>query len=180
MNLGRFNRIRKDIIAPADKKLLIHFKDSNGTVLRTYHLQDRLININNLFITEDNQYSSGADIDLNILPTTSVEVEWLNNPSRSRSERKNFFRYLTKADYDLDAFQVYPNDRDIEDDDGFNVETDSDDNASNYPCFLFALLKAGVDSKIVKQISQTMIKSGATVDFIRKTAIAFKLYIFVK
>ena len=54
---------------------------------------------------EENQYSSGADVELNVLPTTTIEVEWLNNPSRSRSERKYFFRYLTKTDYELEAFR---------------------------------------------------------------------------
>ncbi|KAJ8575738.1 hypothetical protein ON010_g3473 [Phytophthora cinnamomi] len=171
LQLNRFNRIRKDIVAPADKKRLLHLKDSNGSTMRTYHLQDRLININNLFINEENQYSSGADVDLDILPTSTVEVEWLSNPKRSRSERNNFFRYLTKADYDLDAFQVYPEDRLYSEDDEEDRET---------PCFLYALKQAGVDNTIVKQISQTMFKSGATVDFIRKTANAFNLYISVK
>ncbi|KAF4034488.1 hypothetical protein GN244_ATG13588 [Phytophthora infestans] len=84
LQLNRFERIRKQIVAPADKKLLLHFKGENGS---------------------RNQYSSGADFDLDILPTTSVEVEWLNNPKRSRSEKKNFFRYLTKANYNLNDFQ---------------------------------------------------------------------------
>ena len=171
--LSRFNRIRKDVISPADKKLLIHFKDPNGSVIRTYHLQDRLININNLFVNEENQYSSGADVDLNVLPTTTIEVEWLNNPSRSRSERKNFFRYLTKTNYELEAFQVYTDDYAI-------IEDDDEGDDIDYPCFLFSLREAGVDSKIVLQISQTMFNSGATVDFIRKTAKAFDLYISVK
>ncbi|EEY61340.1 uncharacterized protein PITG_01628 [Phytophthora infestans T30-4] len=105
MQLNRFERIRKDIVAPADKKLLLHFKGENGSVLKTYHLQDRLINIDNLYITEENQYSSGADIELDIIPTSTVEIEWLNNPKHSRSERKNFFRYLTKANYNLNDFQ---------------------------------------------------------------------------
>ena len=172
IQLSRFNRIRKDIISPADKKLLIHIKDSNGSVVRTYHLNDRIININNLFVNEENQYSSGADVELDILPTSTIEVEWLNNPSRSRSERKNFFRYLTKTDYDLEAFQVYT-------DDYFIDEYDSEIEI-NQPCFLFSLKEAGVDPNIVKQISQTMFNSGATVDFIRKTANAFNLYISVK
>ncbi|GMF39985.1 unnamed protein product [Phytophthora lilii] len=58
LSLSRFNRIRKNIVAPADKKLLIHFKDSNGSIVKTYHLQDRLININNLFIDQENPSTS--------------------------------------------------------------------------------------------------------------------------
>lgn len=132
MQLNRFNRIRKDIVAPADKKLLLNFKDSNGSIVKTYHLQDRLVNVNNLFINAENQYSSGADVDLDVLPTTSVEVEWLNNPKRSRSERKNFFRYLTKAYYDLAAYQVYSKDR-------WYLEDDEEDRETH--CFLYALNK---------------------------------------
>jgi hypothetical protein len=181
MQLSRFNHIRKNIVSPADKKLLLHFKESDGSMMRTYHLQDRLINVNNLFINAENQYSSGADVDLNILPTSKVEVEWLSNPKRSRSERKNFFRYLTKATYNLKAFQVYPIGYTLtKENNGYDPETDSDDAAVNYPCFLFSLLEAGVDPKIVKQISQTMFNSGATVDFIRKTAKSFNLHISVK
>lgn len=170
MQLNRFERIRKDIVAPADKKLLLHFKGENGSVLKTYHLQDRLINIDNLYITEENQYSSGADIELDIIPTSTVEIEWLNNPKHSRSERKNFFRYLTKANYNLNDFQVYYDD----------WEENSYKEQRETPCFLFALTQAGVDETIVKSISQTMFNSGATVDFIRKTANAFNLYISVK
>ncbi|GMF30967.1 unnamed protein product [Phytophthora fragariaefolia] len=183
LSLGRFNRIRKDIVSPADKKLLLHFKDSTGAVVKTYHLQDRLININNLFIDQENQYSSGADVELNILPTTTIQTEWLPNPKRSRSERKNFFRYLTLAEYNLHAFQVYPDDFLIEDDYNENsfVPGESDDeDAANYPCFLFALYKAGAKPDLVKQISQTMFNPGATVDFIRKTAKAFNICISVK
>ncbi|EGZ15075.1 hypothetical protein PHYSODRAFT_390269, partial [Phytophthora sojae] len=105
VSLSRFNRIRKQIVSPADKKLLIHIKGSDGRIAKSYHLNDRVVNINNLFIDEENQYSSGADIELNILPTTTIETEWLPNSKRSRSERKNFFRYLPKADYNLEAFQ---------------------------------------------------------------------------
>jgi hypothetical protein len=180
--LSQFNRIRKDIVAPADKKLLIHLQDSNGLVVKTYHLQDRHINIENLFIDEENQYSSGADVALHIIPSTLIEIEWLNNPPRSRSERKNFFRYITKAEYNLHEFQVY-HDLFIEKGDeelSYDPEKDPDIDAHNYPCFLFALLKAGVDAKIVKQISQTMFSSGATVDFIKKTAKHFNLCISVK
>lgn len=173
MTLGRFDRIRKNIISPADKKLLLHIKNTNGTVVKTYHLQDRMININNLFVDEENQYSSGADIELNVLPTSTVEVEWLNNPSRSRSERKNFFRYLTKADYKLEEFQVFAEDY-------FIKRYDDEADVIDYPCFLFSLNEAGVDTYEVKQISQTMYNSGATVDFIRKTAKAFGLNISVK
>lgn len=183
LTLSRFNRVRKNIVSPDDKKLLIHFKDSDGSTVKTYHLQDRLININNLFIDEENQYSSGADVELNVRPTTLVEIEWLNNPRRSRSERKNFFRYLTKAEYELEAFQVYSNDFLIDEafnDSSFDPEKDSDIDGVNYPCFLFALHKANVNPKVVKQVSQTMFNSGATVDFIRKTAKAFNLYISVK
>ncbi|DBA02848.1 TPA: hypothetical protein N0F65_006638 [Lagenidium giganteum] len=70
--LSRFNRIRKKIVSPADKKLLIHFKDSDGTIVKTYHLQDRLININNLFIDQENQYSSA-------LPIKSYNLLWAYN-----------------------------------------------------------------------------------------------------
>jgi hypothetical protein len=183
--LSRFNRIRKNIVSPADKKLLIHFKDSDGSIVKTYHLHDRLININNLFIDQENQYSSGADVDLNILPSTTIATEWLPNPPRSRSERKNFFRYLLKSvSYDLEAFQVYSIEEagliPSESEDSFDPEIHSDRDAVNYPCFLFALYKAGVVPKIVKQISQTMFNSGATIDFIRKTANAFALHISVK
>lgn len=150
--------------------------------MKTYHVQDRLININNLFINEENQYSSGDDVDLDILPTSTVEVELLINPSRSRSEWKNFFRYLVKSvSYNPEKFQVYSSEETEglakENQDGYDPETEADDvSAVNYPYFLFSLFKAGLDTKIVKQISQTMFKSGATVDFIRKTANAFNLY----
>lgn len=185
MDLSKFNRIRRNIISPADKKLLVHFKDQNGSIIRTVHFNDQIKDINNLFITEENQYTSGADVDIDILPTSKVEIEWLSNPSRSRSERKNFFRYLTKADYNLEAFQVYEELElsSMDNEDCFDPETYTGVDyieAYNYPCFLFALFKAGVNPKIVKQISQTMFNSGATVDFIRKTAKAFNLYISVK
>ncbi|GMG16379.1 unnamed protein product [Phytophthora fragariaefolia] len=183
VSLGRFNRIRKQIVSPADKKLLIHIKGSDGRIVKSYHLNDRIVNINNLFIDEENQYSSGADVELNILPTTTIQTEWLPNPKRSRSERKNFFRYLTLAEYNLHAFQVYSDDFLIEDDYNENsfVPGESDDeDAANYPCFLFALYKAGAKPDLVKQISQTMFNSGATVDFIRKTAKAFNICISVK
>ncbi|DAZ99694.1 TPA: hypothetical protein N0F65_000872 [Lagenidium giganteum] len=72
LSLGRFNRIHKNIVSPADKKLLIHFKDSNGSIVKTYHLQDRLININNLFIDKENQYSSA-------LPEDSENLLWAYN-----------------------------------------------------------------------------------------------------
>ncbi|GMF26216.1 unnamed protein product [Phytophthora fragariaefolia] len=189
LSLGRFNRIRKDIVSPADKKLLLHFKDSTDAVVKTYHLQDRLININNLFIDQENQYSSGADVDLNVLPSTSVETEWLSNPPRSRSERKNSFRYLTKVDYNLGAFQVYWSEfagglqfpcQMSTTGGSFDPLSDPDIKATSYPCFLFALHKAGVNSTVVKPISQTMFNSGTTVDFIRKTVKAFNLCISVK
>lgn len=60
------------------------------------------------------------------------------------------------------------------------VEENSYKEQRETPCFLFALTQAGVDERIVKSISQTMFNSGATVDFIRKTANAFNLYISVK
>ncbi|GMF22363.1 unnamed protein product [Phytophthora fragariaefolia] len=91
VSLSRFNRIRKRIVSPADKKLLIHIEGSDGRIMKSYHLNDRIVNINNLFIDEENQYSSGADVELNILPTMTVETEWLPNPKRSRSERKISF-----------------------------------------------------------------------------------------
>ena len=139
--MKRFNRIRKDIVAPADKKLLVHFKDQNGNIMRTYHLQDRHININNLFVTEEDQYSSGADIELDIMPTTSIEIEWLNNPSRSRSERKNFFRYLVKSEcYELEEFQVYDANRSFEEHDGFDPETDPGEGGS----FKHSKAKSGI------------------------------------
>ncbi|GMF57057.1 unnamed protein product [Phytophthora fragariaefolia] len=84
VSIGRFNRIRKQIVLPADKKLLIHIKGSDGRIVKSYHLNDRIVNINNLFIDEENQYSSGADVELNILPTTTIETECLPNPKRSR------------------------------------------------------------------------------------------------
>jgi hypothetical protein len=183
LTLGRFKRIRKNIVSPADKKLLLHIKDSNDSVVKTYHLNDRIMNIDNLFMNEENQYSSGADVELNIIPSSKVAIEWLPNPPRSRSERKNFFRYLTKSVYyDLEAFQVY-SELELDsssNDDSFDPEKDDDSDGFNYPCFLFALHKAGVSPHVVKQISQTMFNSGATVDFIRKTAKAFNLTISVK
>ncbi|GMF63151.1 unnamed protein product [Phytophthora fragariaefolia] len=154
LSLGRFNRIRKDIVSPADKKLLLHFKDSTGAVVKTYHLQDRLININNLFIDQENKYSSGADVELNVLPSTSITNL---KPFKSIRQLKEDYNDIT-----------------------FDPESDPDDMGYNYPCFLFALHKAGVDPKVVKRISQTMFNSGATVDFIRKTATAFNLCISVK
>eukprot|EP00644_Phytophthora_capsici_P018652 jgi/Phyca11/49352/gw1.126.27.1 len=106
LTLSRFKRIRKNIVSPADRKLLLHIKDSNNSIIKTYHLNDRILNIDNLFMTEDNQYSSGADIELDIIHSSKVALEWLPNPKRSRSERKNFFRYLTKSShYSLEAFQ---------------------------------------------------------------------------
>ncbi|GMF31197.1 unnamed protein product [Phytophthora fragariaefolia] len=183
VSLIRFNKIRKQIVSPGDKKLLIHIKGSDGRIEKSYHLNDRIVNMNNLFIDEENQYSSGADVELNILPTTNIETEWLPNPKSSRSERKNFFRYLTLAEYNLHAFQVYSDDFLIEDDYNENsfVPGESDDeDGANYPCFLFALYKAGAKPDLVKQISQTMFNSGATVDFIRKTAKAFNICISVK
>jgi len=179
MNLKRFERIRKKIIAPADKKLLVHFKDENGSVLKTYHIQGQIRNIDNLYINEQDQYSSGADVELDILPTTMVDVEWIDNPKYSKSIRKNYFRYLTKVNYNLNDFQVYYDDWE----DRFKmtiVEENSYKEQRETPCFLFALTQAGVDETIVKSISQTMFNSGATVDFIRKTANAFNLYISVK
>jgi hypothetical protein len=183
LTLSRFKRIRKNIVSPADKKLLLHIKDSNDSIVKTYHLNDRIMNIDNLFMDEENQYSSGADVELNIMPSSKVAIGWLSNPPRSRSERKNFFRYLTKSVYYfLEAFQVY-SELEIDsssNDDSFDPEKDDDSNGFNYPCFLFALHKAGVAPNVVKQISQTMFNSGATVDFIRKTAKAFNLTISVK
>jgi len=176
MQLIRFNRIRKDIISPADKKLLIHFKNYDGIIVKTYHLQDRLINIDNLFITEENEYTSGADNELEILPTTDVEIEWIDNPKYSKSIRKNFFRYLTKTNYNLNEFQVYSNlncNMNIVEENSFRKQKET-------PCFLFALFQAGVDKSIITSISQTMFSSGVTIDFIRKTAKAFNLYISIK
>ncbi|GMF18028.1 unnamed protein product [Phytophthora lilii] len=69
---------------------------------------------------------------------------------------------------------------DSSNDESFDPEKDEDSQGFNYPCFLFALHKAGVSPHVVKQISQTMFNSGATVDFIRKTAKAFNLTISVK
>ncbi|GMF57058.1 unnamed protein product [Phytophthora fragariaefolia] len=87
------------------------------------------------------------------------------------------------AEYNLQAFQVYSDDFLIEDDYNENSfvpgESDGDD-AANYPCFLFALYKAGAKPDLVNQISQTMFNSRATVDFIRKTAKAFNICISVK
>ncbi|GMF37444.1 unnamed protein product [Phytophthora fragariaefolia] len=139
VSLSRFNRIRRQIVSPADKKLLIHIKGSDGRIVKSYQLNDRI--------------------------------------------RKNFFRYLTKAEYNLQAFHVYSDDFLIEDEYNENsfVPGESDDeDAANYPCFLFALYKAGALPDLVNQISQTMFNSGATVDFIRKTAMAFNICISVK
>ncbi|GMF37453.1 unnamed protein product [Phytophthora fragariaefolia] len=170
VSLSRFNRIRKQMVSPADKKLLIHIKGSDGRVVKSYHLNDRIVNINNLSIDEENQYTSGADVELNILPTTTIETEWLPNPKRSHSERKNLFRYLTLAEYNLQAFQVYSDGFLIEDNYNENsfVPGESDDeHAANYPCSICTLQGRSLPD-LVNQISQTMFNSGATVDFIKK------------
>ncbi|OQS04551.1 hypothetical protein THRCLA_20856 [Thraustotheca clavata] len=165
--LKQFNRIFRNITAPADKSLMAHIKDDYGTITRSFNLRDHHFNADNLLITEHDAFHSGADVDLDILPTTTIELQWYSNPKRSRSERKNFFPYLTKADYSLDSFQVY-------------AEGDSVREGSEMPCFLNALVQAEKDAELVKQISQTMIHSGATTDFIKSTAKQFYLHISVK
>jgi hypothetical protein len=162
--LSRFNRIFHKIHAPADKYLLVNLKDIYGSIIQTYNIQNYNINADGLFITEHEGFSSDADADLDILPTTSIMLEWMTNPKRSHSERKNFFPYFTHENYQLNDFQVY-------------IQSEKQ---SEVPCFLFALEKAGVDTETIKQITQTMLHSGATIDFIRKTATTFELHIVVK
>ena len=183
LTLSRFNNIRRFIKAPADKKLLLNVKNDEGIIIKSFNLNDREINTYNLFVTEQNEYSSGADFDIEILPSSMLELEWINNPKYSKSERKNFFRYLLLAEYlQLNYIQVYSKfkinlaDNEI----NFDPETSPDSDAINYPCFLFALLKAGLDAKIVKQISQSMFNTGATIQFIRKTASTFNITISIK
>lgn len=166
--LNQFNRIFRQIHSPADKTLLAHVKDNYGQITRTFNLYNSHFRSNNLFITEHETFSSGADEDLEIHPTTSIRLQWYDNPKRSHSERKNFFPYITKAFYfGLEPFQVYNMDDDIRVD-------------SETPCFLYALKIAGVDDQTLRSITHTMFHSGATIDFIRKTAKDFNLHISVK
>ncbi|RLN51642.1 hypothetical protein BBJ28_00024311 [Nothophytophthora sp. Chile5] len=72
LTLSRFKRIRKNIVSPADKKLLLHIKDSNDSIVKSYHLNDRIMNIDNLFMNEENQYSSA-------LPSKSHNLLWAYN-----------------------------------------------------------------------------------------------------
>ncbi|CAK4796791.1 unnamed protein product [Aphanomyces euteiches] len=60
--LDSFKRIRPSIYAPADKNLLVHFLDEDGSTLRTYHLNSHQVSIDDLYISQENEYSSGADI----------------------------------------------------------------------------------------------------------------------
>ncbi|OQR85488.1 hypothetical protein ACHHYP_20572 [Achlya hypogyna] len=101
-----FNRIMNRIAAPADKVLLANLKDEFGNVFRSVNLNGSHFKARNLSVTERDQFESGADVDLDILPTTMVELEWITVPKRSKSERKNFFPYLTKAQYGLEHFQM--------------------------------------------------------------------------
>ncbi|CAK4325357.1 unnamed protein product, partial [Aphanomyces euteiches] len=166
--LDSFKRIRPSIYAPADKNLLVHFLDEDGSTLRTYHLNSHQVSIDDLYISQENEYSSGADVDLNILTTTMVRLEWIDDPKQSRSARKNFFRYLTKADYMLDQFQVYP-----ESPDGLPQ-------SSEIPCFLYALEQAGVSKTTVNKVKQIMFHLGITTNLLKKVAKKFNLRLDVK
>ncbi|CAK4517080.1 hypothetical protein Ae201684P_021215 [Aphanomyces euteiches] len=166
--LDSFKRIRPNIVAPEDKNVLVHFLDEDGSTLRTYHLNSHQVSIDELYISQENEYTSGADVDLNILPTTMVRLEWIDDPKQSRSARKNFFRYLTKADYILDQFQVYP-----ESPNGLPK-------SSEIPCFLYALEQAGVSKTTVNKIKQIMFHSGIMTNLLKKVAEKFKLRIDVK
>ncbi|OQR84694.1 hypothetical protein THRCLA_23072 [Thraustotheca clavata] len=103
--LKKFNRIFLQIIAPADKSLIVNMRDNSDSIVRSFKLHDHHFSADNLiaFIREH----SGADVEIYILPSTLVQLQWYVNPKRSNSERKNFFPYLTKAHYNRDSFQVY-------------------------------------------------------------------------
>ncbi|OQR83695.1 hypothetical protein THRCLA_23131 [Thraustotheca clavata] len=167
MPLKQFNRIFHKIIAPADKSLIVNMRDNSDSIIRSFKLHDHHFTANNLLVTERDSFHSGADVEIDILPSTSIQLQWYVNPKRSKSERKNFFPYLTKAHYNLDSFQVY-------------AETNDERNDLETPCFLHALKHAGVDDDLVKQIAQTMVHSGVTIDFIRTTAKNFNIHIAVK
>ncbi|OQR86395.1 hypothetical protein THRCLA_22966 [Thraustotheca clavata] len=107
IQLKQFNRIFHKIIAPADKSLIVNMRDNSDSIIRSFKFHDHHFTADNLVITERDSFHSGAEIEIDILPSTLVQLQWYVNPKRSKSERKNFFPYLTKAHYNLDSFQKF-------------------------------------------------------------------------
>lgn len=165
--LDVFNKIFHQITAPADQILLLSLKNAKGESIKTINLENYNITAEGLVITEDAEFASDVDVEVDLIPAVSIELEWMSNPKGTKSERKSFFRYLTNDDFKLEDFQVYHR---------FSFN----DKSAAIPCFLFALAEAGVDKETIKQISQNMIHYGATTEFIRNIATMFNIHISIK
>lgn len=163
--LVQFNRIMHKIIAPADHFLTVTLISEDGTELSTFNVYNSMIQNKDLFITENEGVGSDPDADIDILPGTQVQIDWINSPKNSRNEKKNFFKYLTKEDYQLKDFQVY---------------YDHITRSANIPCFLYALKKAGCSEEKLNSIKSTMFLTGATNQFISHCAKTFDLHISIK
>ncbi len=173
LSLGEFHRIADKIHAPANKYILITLKGRDGQVLSEYVRQHRTDMDEQEMLMRKFQESGSDEVEeFDFTDAYTVEVQYVNLPKQNRSSKKEFFRFLTNCDYNLDEFQVYAE---------FPIDEMSDEyKIANTPCFIHALRSSNVDETIISQIISMMHTSGVSLRFIAQIATKFNLSIALK
>jgi len=169
MSINQFNRIINNIHAPETRYLLVHIKDEYGSIRRSVSLNNKHFSHEDLFISVEEGVESDADYIIHDLTLGSVTVEWLSKQA-NQAKRSEFFRYFTNEYFSLKEFQVYTH--------GYDFKSKTSD--ADIPCFLYALMKGGVEESKIEAISTSMYSYAATHHQIKTTAESFELYIILK
>jgi len=159
----QFNRIFHDLHAPADKMLWATLMNSQGQTTKGFKITPNMISSEHMFIHEPTTFGSDTDYEIEVDSKSKISLAWYIENKKSKSARKNFFRYLTKLDFKLEKFQVYCLGKKRS-----NAET---------PCFIHALKQSGYNAQ---HIQNEMYHSGATNTSIKHYAAEKKIHISVK